>query len=168
MNTPFDWLKQFIFIATRKTVPDGRPLYAYKCSDKRYAELKAMTHNLIAAERRGQDAPSLARLFCLFAAETFCREHESGPWAWESVFRPLSITPPTPTKIGEWVERGLDWWRRPLLRGTAGDRQFLVTIACEGGLPLKLLRNDNARLTQFFRSVLESYHSQAQRGVPMA
>lgn len=39
-NNKTDWLTEFLFAHTRKTKPDGRPLYAYKCDDKKYIELK--------------------------------------------------------------------------------------------------------------------------------
>lgn len=39
-NTNRDWLTQFLFAHTRQTVPDDRPLYAYKMSDATYARLR--------------------------------------------------------------------------------------------------------------------------------
>jgi hypothetical protein len=47
--------------------------------------------------------------FCLYAAETFCREHESGIWSWETEFKPLGIIEPDHACIVEWVEIGLAW-----------------------------------------------------------
>jgi hypothetical protein len=43
MNNNVEWLTRFLFFQTRQTFPDGRPLYAYKCGDKKYAELKELT-----------------------------------------------------------------------------------------------------------------------------
>jgi hypothetical protein len=164
MNKNVDWLTRFIFLHSRQTLPDGRPLYAYKCGDKKYAELTEQTKELVALDLKGKSAPRVGPIFCLYAAETFCREHAEGPWAWETVFKPLEITPPAQPQIAEWVRKGLDWWRRPLIRGQHGDRRFLVTIACEGGLPLRLLQNENTKLTQFFRAILDGYHSQGCGG----
>jgi hypothetical protein len=164
MNNNVDWLARFLFSHTRQTCPDGRPLYAYKCGDKKYADLKEQTKELVGLDLKGRQAPRIAPLFCLYAAETFCREHAEGPWAWDTVFRPLGMAPPASPKIAEWVQKGLDWWRRPLIRGQHGDRRFLVTIACEGGLPLRLLQRENTKLTQFFRAILDSYHSQGCGG----
>jgi hypothetical protein len=36
----------------------------------------------------------------------------------------------------------------------------LVTIACEGGLPLLLLKNENANLRRYFRQLLTTYHQE--------
>ena len=156
------WLEKFLFTHTRQTRPDGRPLYAYKMSDTTYADLKDLSHQLILLDQNGKLAPHLAPIFCLYAVETFRREHAEGPWAWETIFQPLGAGAPPHQQIADWVEKGLKWWQRPLLRGKDGSRLFLVTIACEGGLPLRLLQRENTHLTQFFRTVLESYYRTGQ------
>lgn len=168
MNNNVEWLTRFLFFQTRQTLPDGRPLYAYKCGDKKYAELKELTKGLITLDLKGRQAPRIAPIFCLYAAEAFCREHSEGSWTWETVFDPLGMAPVPHQKISDWVQKGLDWWRRSLIRGQHGDRRFLVTIACEGGLPLRLLQNENAKLTQFFRTVLDAYHSHGCSGAEAA
>lgn len=161
-----DWLTRFLFTHTRQTVPDGRPLYAYKISDAEYAKF---FHEMILLDRQSHVATTrLASIFCLYAAETFRREHTEGVWTWETVFRPLGMAAPPQVQIGEWVDKGLNWWRRPLLRSANGSREFLVTIACEGGLPLRLLQQENAHLTQFFRLVLDSYYRTGQGDVDAA
>ncbi|MEI2769629.1 MAG: STY4851/ECs_5259 family protein [Candidatus Competibacter sp.] len=160
-----NWLTKFLFIHTpRQTVPDGRLLYAYKMSDTTYMDLRDHFHQIILLDAQGRLAPRFAPIFCLYAAETFRREHTEGPWAWETIFRPLNMDIPSHQRITEWVEKGLKWWRRPLLRSASGSRLFLMTIACEGGLPLRLLQQENAHLTQFFRTVLEGYYRSGQGG----
>jgi len=163
-----DWLTRFLFAHARMTIPDGRPLYAYKCDDKKYGELKGLCQQLLFLDEKGKLARRIPQIFCLYAAETFCREHDGGVWSWDTVFKPLGIdTPPQPV-IANWVEKGLDWWCRELILGQNGDRRLLTTIACEGGLPLQLLQKDNAAINQFFRAVLESYHAQGCGGLEMA
>lgn len=159
-----NWLTKFLFTHTRQTEPDGRPLYAYKMGDATYAGLRSHFHQIFLWDSQGKLASRFAPIFCLYAAETFRREHAEGPWAWETIFRPLGLETPPQQQIAEWVEKGLKWWRRPLLRGKDGSRRFLVTIACEGGLPLRLLQRENSHLTQFFRTVLESYYRTGQGG----
>lgn len=159
------WLARFLFTHARQTDPDGRPLYAYKMTEAAYMGLLVNLRQELAAHR---DSHQIAPTFCLYAAETFCREHAGGPWAWETVFRPLCLPAPPQARIGDWVEQGLRWWQRPLLQGAAGQRLFLVSIACEGGLPLRLLHQENAHLTQFFRNLLESYYRTGQNGTETA
>lgn len=163
-----DWLTRFLFTYTRQTIPDGRPLYAYKMSDTQYADFRGHFHQLLLWDPQGRSAKRFAPIFCLYAAETFRREHAEGVWKWETVFRPLGKEAPPQIQIGDWVEKGLKWWRRPLLRSANGSREFLVTIACEGGLPLRLLQQENTHLTQFFRTVLDSYYRTGQGDVDAA
>lgn len=164
-NTNRDWLTNFLFAHTpRQTTPDGRPLYAYKMGDATYARLRTLFQQMILLDQDGKLAKRFAPIFCLYAAETFRREHTEGPWAWETIFRPLNMDIPSQQRITEWAEKGLKWWGRPLLRGASGSRLFLMTIACEGGLPLRLLQRENAHLTQFFRTVLEGYYRSGRGG----
>ncbi len=164
-----NWLTKFLFIHTpRQTVPDGRPLYAYKMRDTTYAALKDLSHQLILLDQNGKLAPHLAPIFCLYAAETFRREHAEGPWAWETIFRPLGLETLPQQQIAQWVEKGLDWWCRRPLRASNGNRLFLMTIACEGGLPLRLLQREKAHLTQFFHTLLDNYYRAGQGGITVA
>lgn len=170
-----EWFASFLLSHARLSQPDQRPLYAYRCSEKKYHELLTLVRQeVLASYRNARSSKYLPTLFCLYAAETFRREHNDGIWTWETVFNPLTISenynPNLDDWAREWVEKGLKTWKRPLIRHKDGQghRAFLVTIACEGGLPLKLLHNQNTKLTQFFRSVLERYHAQRFGGVEAA
>jgi len=163
-----NWLTQFIFSHIRETKPDGRPLYAYKCNEKSYVALRdVLIQQLKMVDYSKAYFSAIPYYFCLYAAETFCREHENGVWAWDTVFKPLGINEPDHSYIRDWVEVGLDWWKRPLIKQN-GQRRFLTTIACEGGLPLRLLQKNSAAINQFFRAVLEGYYKQGCAGVDAA
>ncbi len=136
---------------------DGRALFSYRIDENDYGRLERLVRQMLQGVNYGKLYHNLEPMFCLYAAETFRREHANGPWSWETVFRPLGVDTPPPPTIHRWVSEGLDWWKRPLLRGHDGTRLFLVTIACEGGLPLRLLEG-NAPLANFFRELLEDYH----------
>ncbi len=98
-NTNRDWLTKFLFAHTRQTEPDDRPLYAYKMSDATYAHLRTLFHQMILRHPDGKLATRFAPTFCLYAAETFRREHTEGPWAWETIFRPLNTDTPSHQRI---------------------------------------------------------------------
>jgi hypothetical protein len=163
-----NWLTRFLFAHTRQTLPDGRPLYAYKMSDATYADLQIHFHQIILLDQKGELATRFSPIFCLYAAETFRREHAEGPWTWETIFKPLRMEAPAQLQIADWVEKGLKWWRRPLLCAKSRHRLFLMTIACEGGLPLRLLQRESTHLTQFFRTLLETYYRAGQGGGSVA
>ncbi len=139
-------------------------MYAYKCRDKNYQSIKELICDGLVIKRGRNLDPYFAPIFCLYAAEAFRREHAEGVWTWDTVFKPLGIPAPDQPVIGEWVETGLAWWQRPLLRDRNKHRRFLVTIACEGGLPLRLVHQEGAHLRRFFIAVLEDYHRQGQGG----
>jgi hypothetical protein len=61
------------------------------------------------------------------------------------------------------IERGLRFWNRELLTISVG-RGFLVTLACEGGLPLRLVRKDGNRLRSYFRALLEEFRIHRRAG----
>jgi hypothetical protein len=166
--TTYQWLIQFIFIHTRLSIPDGRPLYAYKCTERKYLQLKSMMPRLLSEDLINQSARYVPAIFCLYAAETFSREHTGGIWTWETVFHPLGMMIPERNVIEHWVKNGLNWWGRELLLGQNKHRHFLVSIACEGGLPLRLLENDSAALNHFFRYILENYHAMGCGGLVVA
>lgn len=166
MNDGKNWLPKFLFCHTRETKPDRRPLYAYKCRDKDYEAMKALLRDCPKLSQ--QSNPYFKRIFCLYAAEAFRREHVDGAWTWDTVFKPLGTAAPDQPHIAEWVETGLRYWQRNLIVGQNGHRRFLVTIACEGGLPLRLLHKENAHLRRFFIALLEEYHRQGGGGVDIA
>lgn len=142
-------------VVTQQRGLDGRPLYAYKLRDGEYERLKVAVREQMPGA--GRDDRRFAAMFCVYAAETFRRRHAGGPWTWETVLDGIGPTP-NYQAICVWVEQGLQHFKRPLLRSRSGDREFLVTLACEGGLPLRLLHKENAHLSRYFRELLTAYH----------
>jgi hypothetical protein len=153
-----DWLEKFLFFHTRSIKPDGRPLYAYKCRDNEYEQLKSYVTAMFQLFKGRWPRPHLEALFCLYAAETWRRRHAGGPWKWETVLAEFGQVAPDHNWLRVTINRGMLWWGRPLLHNQIGHREFLLTIACEGGLPLLLLKNENTHLNRYFRQLLSSYH----------
>jgi len=82
-----DWLMCFLFAHTKNTKPDGRPLYACKCGETKYEELKNLAQlKFDSSLRGGRQVDQVAAIFCFYAASTFCRKHVQGAWSWETVF----------------------------------------------------------------------------------
>jgi hypothetical protein len=131
---------------------DGRPLYAYKVTN---GELSQLAHplNQILGTRSQLELHEAAGLV-LLAAGRFCARHEAGHWTWETALGEVLPANWRPDKrFYETVERGLAWWRRKIVvaRGTS---EFLVTVACEGGLPLALVRREGTHLRNYFGDLL--------------
>lgn len=151
--------------------PDGRPLYAYRCTDEEFARLGHELKEALGHSTRWHDpAPSVSQAFCLWGAEWWRRNHEGGPWAWEEMLAAIECPDHGPTgpyysRLQRIVADGIRRWNRELLRFATG-RAFLITLACEGGLPLKLVRRETAALRRFFRDLLEEVRIFGPMGVP--
>lgn len=161
--SPSQYLKEFLGRRNLSRA-DERPLYAYRCSNPEFAELERM---LIESVRiNGQRFPSdAAAAFTLFAAEWWKRHHVGGPWKWDPIFHALGLEVLNIYEVYPYVSSGLQkFWKRPLLKNQRG-RMFLVTLACEGGLPLQMVRREGARLRSFFRHLLEDYAVYSRAGI---
>jgi hypothetical protein len=160
------------FLASRQLPgPTGRPLYTYRCTEEELDSLqRALKAELPGAAARRRVGPLSAQAFCLWAAEWWSANHAGGPWRWEDLLAALGLEILRPGESGygylcEIVTAGLQEWKRPLLR-TGNGRAFLITLACEGGLPLKLLMREQAGLRRYFRALLEEFRVYAAAGIP--
>jgi hypothetical protein len=150
------------------TAPDGRLLCLYRCTDEEFHDLPMVLRD--AARVHGQIWPLQERAylppcFCLYAAEWWRRNYESGPWAWHDLLEASGFGATIPRqRLYRIVHRGLTSWKRQML-SVAGQRAFLVTLACEGGVPLKLLHRDGTHLHRYFRALLREFQIYGQREV---
>jgi hypothetical protein len=149
------------FDLVRRLKPRSGPIYTARISDSDWQDLGRLL-----AEQRAQLLqtgrsldPGVCGCFCLWVAEWWRRCHEGGPWKWEEALRELDMLDLAPMNPGyprlqKIVDWGLCALGRPLLE-TGRGRAFLLTLAVEGGLPLRLLRKENAALRRFFRVVFD-------------
>jgi len=150
--------------------PDGRPLYAYRCTDAEFVRMgEELTESLGHAAHSGDPPPSVSQAFCLWGAEWWRRNHEGGPWRWEDLLAAIDCLDHAPGgphyfRLQRIVAEGIRQWQRELLRFARG-RAFLVTLACEGGLPLKLVRRETAALRHYFKDLLEEIRISGHLGV---
>ena len=107
---PHNLLEEFLFAETEKLTPDGRPLYAYKCKNEDYKEMEMAVRKMLQEAMLGYPQPLFSPLFCLYAAESWRRKHEGGPWKWETVFSDICYSDPSHSNIRKWVKKGLAYW----------------------------------------------------------
>jgi hypothetical protein len=168
------------FLASRRlSAPDRRPLYAYRCTQEEHRALgDALRESLppspkgLRSGRSARIGPLTAQAFCLWAAEWWKREHTGGPWKWETLLRAIDCAHLSPGNSGystlqRMVADGIERWQRPLL-WTSHGAGFLLTLACEGGLPLKLIHREQSRLRRFFRLAFEEYSYACRAGIPVS
>lgn len=128
--------------------PDGRPLYAYRLAG---SEREAIRKTLGRAVLDGPVTTAAAMAFCLLAADELARCTPEEVGAWSPVTRALGVD--GYPQLYPWVRAGLRAWRREVLIH-ADHQRYLVTLVCEGGLPLSVLQNEDARLTRYLRVLL--------------
>ena len=113
---PHNVLEEFPFVSPGRIAPDGRPLYAYKCKEKDYKGMQMLVQRMILDAVRGNIHHFFSPLFCIYAAESWRRKHEGGPWKWETVFSDICYSDPSHSNIRKWAKKGLAYWRRPILK----------------------------------------------------
>ncbi len=158
------WLIAFLDSRSLEA-PDGRPLHAYRTTSAEFDELGEIVRQSATSTGARDLSLVTARALCLFAAEWWRRNHEGGPWKWEGILSDSGLEEESFQHLYPSFEAGLKWWKRELLRDNRG-RIFLVTLACEGGLPLRLVRREGASLHVFFRHLLEEFHIFCHTGIP--
>jgi len=137
----------------------GHRLYAYRISREESEALRDAIRGALQwrVALKREDAAA----FCLFAAEWFRRFHREGPWKWDTILvdglgldgdRALTFR----RELDEVTRQGMAWWGQAVIR-TPSSHRYLTTIACQGGLPLQVLRNHGATLRRYFRDVLRQY-----------
>ncbi|TSA41582.1 MAG: hypothetical protein D4R63_02960 [Methylococcaceae bacterium] len=151
-------LSKFLCISGQLTKPDGRSLYAYRCTDNMYEEIKTTVKTNLKFVLKNKPVAGFDALFCIFAAETWKRYY-SGDRSYEFFFKVLAEPVPDQNRIRrDWIAKGIKWWGLDL-RKRNGHTRYFDTVACEGGLPLLLLRNDqDAGITRYLKEFLEQYY----------
>jgi len=137
---PSEWVSNVVARAGL-TKPDGRPLNQYRLTDEEYAELVKLLKlsGALGLENISQRLLLWDAAFVFYASEWWRRQY-AGQWGWEGVFESIGLRPAdiTINRRNQFIELGLKRWGRDV-RIRDGRRQFLGTVATEGGLPLNQL-----------------------------
>ena len=147
-----DWLHAFLG-ARQLTRPDQRPLYRYRMADSEYEQAKKTLQRMASAGRLIHPDSLAGALFVAYCAEWFRRESASTFLRWDDPAPDLFPSVPYASKQAL-TTSGLEYWRRPLRR-SAHAREFLLTVALEGGFPVRILA-EGARgwLKEYLRSIM--------------
>ena len=128
--------------------PDGRPLHRYRMSDDTYEALKGYVRRGLRQSALVEDARG-PQHFVVFVAEWFRREYAGGQQRWEDVAAALDAPLPYPdTK--PLTRNGLRWWRRTL-RVVNGVEERLLSLALEGGFPIRVFESEQGWLLDHLR-----------------
>ena len=133
------------------SVPDERPLYAYRCSTERFEEAR----DVLAGWSPQRDPVAGGRVFAVYAAEWWRRHYNGGPWAWQPLLDSIRCEAAFP-ELYEPLRNAWRWWRvRPVVLGASV--RYLGTCACQGGLPLHFVSSPHSNVRRFLRALLRDY-----------
>ena len=153
-----DWIHDFLRRPSRPGRPDGRALYAYRCTGE---EFDSLTETLKQSAPLGnRPGNAVIRAFVLYAAEWWQRRYDGRHWAWEPLLTSIGWYSVDYPELYEPVRKAWRWWKVDLIRLPTSIR-YLGTFACQGGLPLALVGDAGSRVTQYLRAVLK--HTAAYR-----
>ena len=153
----FDWLKTFLACRGIEH-PDGRALYAYRCTGEEFASLAEVLFQNPPHGGSASDMP--IRAFVLYAAEWWQRKYDGSQWAWEPLLASIRWEGVHYPDLYEPVRKAWAWWKVDLVRLPTSIR-YLGTFACQGGLPLALVGDGQHSVTRYLRTVLK--HTVAYR-----
>lgn len=144
------WTSSYLFRRSLKS-PDGRALHQYRMSDSEYIEVRDLLRN--STKRLLQEDGVAASVFVVFCAEWFRREATSLFLRWDQLnFDALAAIPHSTRR--RLAEVGLSFWRRELLR-SEGAREFLLTLALEGGISAHVIaQGGSSWLSDYLRNVM--------------
>lgn len=131
-------------------VPDGRPLYRYRLGAEGYEELTNLL--LERAKQLQKNNGTHAALIVLWASAWFRRAYEGGTRRYQDLNAAIGAT----LEERDWpelIKQGLDWWKRPVIR-RSGTRQWLLTVAVEGGFPIRVLQSGEGWLSRYLNEVV--------------
>jgi hypothetical protein len=136
MSSVRAWLDKFLNDRSIDR-PDGRPLFRYRMTDLEFEGTRPLLRDL---HRRGRlthaDRESGA-LFVIFGAERFRRKADSTFHVWDKLAPGILSEIPWSSKR-DLTQFGLRYWGRPLSKSDHA-REFLLSIALEGGFPVRVL-----------------------------
>ena len=135
------------------SVPDGRPLYAYRCSTERFEEAR----DVLTGWRPQRDPGAGGRVFAVYAAEWWQRNYDGGPWAWQPLLDSIRCEAAFP-ELYQPLRNAWRWWGvRPVVLGASV--RYLGTCACQGGLPLHFVSSSHSNVRRFLRALLRDYRT---------
>jgi len=162
LKTAHEFLSDFLAVNGRSEL-HGQPLYRYRIRPEEFDELGAVLSWELRKHEFGERriGPKGAMAFCLWASEWWHRNYEAGAWKWMPLLAALGERQLAPggSRYGELqglVARGLRGWGRSVYR-VGPSRAYLVTLACEGGLPLKLILREETHLRNYLKGLLEEF-----------
>ncbi|MCI5142657.1 MAG: hypothetical protein D3909_13240, partial [Candidatus Electrothrix sp. ATG1] len=155
------WWKIFLKERDDLTRPDGRELFCYRVTEQEYSELKRLLRKWLSALPRYDNLAYLSddllfcKLFVLYGAEWWRRRYDGSGFCWEPILHALQADPAawTPQQRSRCIRNGFDGWRIQVRQH--GGLRYILSVALQGGLPLRLLAEGRGGLGRLLKRVLQ-------------
>jgi len=135
-NPAREWLHAFLTARDMRRA-DGRPIYRYRMTAGEYELAKAALRHLVITGGLAKPNFESSALFVAYCAEWFRREATSTLLKWDQI-APDLLPSILYSEKQQLTELGLKYWDRSLRRSEHA-REFLLTLALEGGFPVRVL-----------------------------
>lgn len=154
------WLTGFFEQRHNLAHPDGRDLYRYRTTEYEFQQVEVLLRNWVASFSNDESLARLAddwlfsRLFVLYASEWWRRHYNGAGIAWDPVLAGLKVNTDswTPQQRSRCVQAGLESWGVRVRQH--GGYRYILSIALQGGLPLRLLAEGRGGLGKLLKRVL--------------
>lgn len=151
VNPLLQWLNMF-FSRRSLSGADGRALYAYRCTDTEYESLAELLRTYAPRSYPRTIFISYSDvLFSIYAAEFIRRTHTVGHPKWDTILDSIDWKVPYVHRQ-KLVNDGIRYWKRKI-RNLGQASGYLHTLACEGGLPIRMIENESGYLITYFRRI---------------
>jgi hypothetical protein len=123
--------------------PNGRPLYSYRLTAAEIAALKEpLTQVLARVGPSCLETPWCARAFVAIACHWFCSWRGEGAWGYAPLCAELGLryVQEDWPNVTSGIRAGLQGWGRRVRRNDRGDLEYLASLICEGGLPMRAIQ----------------------------
>ena len=148
------------FRQSRKSIQQGRPLWAYKVTDAELYELQTLLSDLASTQGirnliNRYEGP-YSEVFVVFAS-TWLQRNSAGRSKWEPVLDAINAKGMDQSDRMSLVEKGLRKWGLNVFSTDTSSR-YLDSLACQGGFPRSdLLQQSASHIMDYFVAVLNRY-----------
>lgn len=145
---------------SRKSIQQGRPLWAYKVTDAELYDLQTLLTNLASTQGirnliNRYEGP-YSEVFVVFVS-TWLQRNSAGRPKWDPVLSAINASDMDPSDRTRLAEKGLRKWGLNVF-STDTSHRYLDSLACQGGFPRSdFLQQSASHIMDYFVAVLNRY-----------
>lgn len=155
-----DWLKGFLSKRNNLGSPDGRDIFRYRITRQEFNDLQQLLRDWLGSYSEYENLghlfryPLFCKLFVLYGAEWWRRCYEGAGFSWGPIVQELGADSEAwnPQQRSKCIETGLRSWKVGIRQ--QGALRYILSVALQGGLPMRLLATGKGAIGQISQRVL--------------